>query len=345
MAFSTALRDQSRGYDHGYSSGNLRSQTKIAGAALVCIAFACAWTLWTNLAGPAPGQRFAPQPVFTAAWKSDPAPGVVAAAYAKLARALNRTARHSPAANADGLLFDARFLGVPAETFVKDAAIKVAIELAAALPRLSAVAKTQAPSATLPGRHQPLRLQPLRTASLRDGVHAAQTFAMRRTDRPTIFEKLFGRPSPITLAYAAPDDGGLGAESVMSGRYDRETAVYDIAGHTVYLPDGTALEAHSGYASLLDDPRYTDRRMRGATPATVYDLKLREGLFHGVQALRLVPLDQSRVFGRTCLLAHTFMLGTNGQSNGCVSFRDYDAFLHAYLRGKIKRLAVVDRLD
>jgi len=39
------------------------------------------------------------------------------------------------------------------------------------------------------------------------------------------------------------------------------------------------------------------------------------------------------------------MLGGNGQSNGCVSFRNYDAFLRAYQNGEIKRLAVVSQLD
>jgi Protein of unknown function (DUF2778) len=44
------------------------------------------------------------------------------------------------------------------------------------------------------------------------------------------------------------------------------------------------------------------------------------------------------------LLAHTYMLGPRGDSNGCVSFRDYTAFLHAYQSQKIKRLAVVTHL-
>jgi hypothetical protein len=39
------------------------------------------------------------------------------------------------------------------------------------------------------------------------------------------------------------------------------------------------------------------------------------------------------------------MLGPNGESNGCVSFKDYPAFLNAYLRGEITRLVVVQRLD
>jgi hypothetical protein len=41
------------------------------------------------------------------------------------------------------------------------------------------------------------------------------------------------------------------------------------------------------------------------------------------------------------LLAHTYMLGPNGDSNGCVSFKDYDRFLQAYLKGEVQRLVVV----
>ena len=118
----------------------------------------------------------------------------------------------------------------------------------------------------------------------------------------------------------------------------------DITAKTVYLPDGTKLEAHSGLGDNLDDPRSSKVRMRGVTPPTIYDLREREAIFHGVRALRLIPQDESKVFGRSGLLAHTFMLGPNGDSNGCVSFRDYDTFLHAYLNGEIKHLVVVSSL-
>lgn len=37
------------------------------------------------------------------------------------------------------------------------------------------------------------------------------------------------------------------------------------------------------------------------------------------------------------ILVRTYMLAANGQSNGCVSFSDYNAFLQAYLRGKVTR--------
>jgi Protein of unknown function (DUF2778) len=123
------------------------------------------------------------------------------------------------------------------------------------------------------------------------------------------------------------------------------TAVYDIAAHAVYLPNGDKLEAHSGLGQRLDDPRYVNVRNRGPTPPNVYDLVPRRSLFHGVQALRLVPVNQGKMFGRDGILAHSYMHGGNGQSNGCVVFRDYGAFLNAFLRGDVERLVVVERLE
>jgi hypothetical protein len=122
------------------------------------------------------------------------------------------------------------------------------------------------------------------------------------------------------------------------------TAIYDISSHTVYLPNGRRLEAHSGLGSHMDDPRSVHMRNTGVTPPNVYKLKMRESLFHGVRAIRLIPTDESKMHGRSGMLAHTYMLGPSGQSNGCVSFSDYPAFLEAYQRGDITRLVVVERL-
>ena len=122
---------------------------------------------------------------------------------------------------------------------------------------------------------------------------------------------------------------------------DSHTAVYDISARAVYLPDGKTLEAHSGLGDLRDDPRYIRVRRRGPTPPNTYDLSLREHLFHGVRAIRLTPVDDDKMFGRDGMLAHTYMLGPDGDSNGCVSFRDYSAFLQAYLSGDVDRLVVV----
>jgi hypothetical protein len=125
---------------------------------------------------------------------------------------------------------------------------------------------------------------------------------------------------------------------------DARTAVYDIEAHTVYLPNGDRLEAHSGMGQWMDDPRSVNVKDRGATPPHVYDLKLRESLFHGVQAIRLTPVGDGEMFGRDGILAHSFMLGPSGQSNGCVSFRDYEAFLRAFRNGEFDRMLVVARL-
>ena len=95
----------------------------------------------------------------------------------------------------------------------------------------------------------------------------------------------------------------------------------------------------------MDNPRSVHLRATGPTPPNVYELKLREQLFHGVRAIRLVPTDRSKMYGRDGILAHTYMLGPSGQSNGCVSFKDYAAFLDAFDRGEITRLVVVERLD
>ncbi|WP_409567643.1 DUF2778 domain-containing protein [Methylobacterium sp. J-030] len=102
------------------------------------------------------------------------------------------------------------------------------------------------------------------------------------------------------------------------------------------------LEAHSGLGEAMDNPRFVHLRMRGSTPPGTYMLTERERLFHGVRAIRLTPVAGSgSIHGRDGLLAHTYMLRQPGASNGCVSFRDYNRFLQAFLRGEVRRLVVV----
>jgi hypothetical protein len=102
--------------------------------------------------------------------------------------------------------------------------------------------------------------------------------------------------------------------------------------------DGRKLEAHSGLGSYMDNARYVHIKHIGPTPPNTYRLALRESLFHGVQAIRLIPVGDGNMFGRDGILAHHYLLGPNGQSNGCVSFADYSQFLNAYLNGEIDRL-------
>ncbi|SHL74289.1 DUF2778 domain-containing protein [Bradyrhizobium lablabi] len=166
------------------------------------------------------------------------------------------------------------------------------------------------------------------------------------SDSRTAFQKLADLvPMRFTLASLTPGDG-LFAEKPDLGAlgYDNLTAVYDISARAVYLPNGARLEAHSGLGSLMDDPSHVNQRMVGATPPAVYDLKPREKLFHGVAALRMTPVGESDTLGRSGLLVHSYMLGPNGDSNGCVSIKDYDRFLKAYNNGEVTRLVVVPNL-
>jgi hypothetical protein len=196
-------------------------------------------------------------------------------------------------------------------------------------------------------------------ASIRDMAQRAKAAVMSiaSNDKQSIVERLWGKQAShgSLLSYASADASVTGsvpdtrAQNPMLGGsppYDRQTAVYDISAHMVYLPDGTRLEAHSGLGSKLDDVRYSRVRMQGVTPPHIYELTPREALFHGVPALRLIPIGgDDKIFGRSGLLAHTYMLGPNGDSNGCVSFKDYYAFLNAYRNQGIKRLAVLAKVE
>ncbi len=184
-------------------------------------------------------------------------------------------------------------------------------------------------------------------ASFDDSLAAAMQVladSLRLPPDRSVQAKRRDAPPKATVAKA---DVGLGQarKEVPPLEDDGRTAIYDITARIVYLPSGRRLEAHSGLGSYMDNPRHVHLRMRGATPPNVYKLTLRERLFHGVRAIRLNPVDGGRMYGRAGILAHSYMLGANGQSNGCVSFSDYPEFLNAYLRGEVTRLAVVERLD
>ena len=243
-------------------------------------------------------------------------------------------------------------------------------EKAAAAPKLAEAPKKDAKPdqlALAPARPQPAGQEPQAApdsntpkrsmGSVRAMTERAKAAVLSITgERHSIQDKLWGKPEQQNgglLAYASADANitasiGQQQDPTKGGQapYDRTTAVYDISAKMVYLPDGSKLEAHSGLGDNLDNPRSENVKMRGVTPPHIYELKPREALFHGVPALRLNPIGGSEaIHGRDGLLAHTFMLGPNGDSNGCVSFRDYSAFLDAYRNKGIRKLAVVARVD
>jgi hypothetical protein len=126
---------------------------------------------------------------------------------------------------------------------------------------------------------------------------------------------------------------------------DARTAIYDISGQVVYMPNGEKLEAHSGLGDFMDDPRLVHVRRRGATPPNTYRLTMRESRFHGIEAIRMTPENDDAMYQRNGILAHPYMLGPSGESNGCISFKDYGKFLAAFKRGEVDRIVVVARLD
>ncbi len=358
-------------------------QNLIGGAALIWVAGACSWTVLSNINGVgSPPASIAPARVaarnanaLVAAAHSQFAAArtaVAVAAQQKFAAAL----RHEPTALQGKLasyvaLIDDAVLDVrgPLATLGgrltddiapksdrlmlanADPQARRQTVLAPPAPAVKQLAQSSTPlpapkPSELRARPEP-KDQPTATAMATRPAALAIAAATANDDQPaSIFS---GLRHIASLAYA-PSDGGLSRDkkttlAALRGE-DSATAVYDISAHVVYMPDGRKLEAHSGFGEYLDDPNYVSRRMRGATPPHTYDLSLRESLFHGVQAIRLTPVGgDEAIYGRDGLLAHTYMLGPRGDSNGCVSFKDYEAFLNAYRNNEVKRLVVVSRLS
>jgi Protein of unknown function (DUF2778) len=252
---------------------------------------------------------------------------------------------------------------MPQSALPKDASSGVAAELDQPPSELAAMVDTIGPApepVPLPVPRPPelralaprLSEAPRKLSAPAPAPMMSATVASEPPDERTFVEKLFGgrpvSPPASTLRYVSLGSGtGDIAPSAPltptpNSTESAATAIYDISAKVVIMPNGARLEAHSGLGDKLDDPRYVHVSMRGATPPGIYDLTEREKLFHGVRALRMNPVGGSAaIYGRVGLLAHTYMLGPKGDSNGCVSFKDYDRFLQAYLRGEVKRLVVV----
>jgi hypothetical protein len=159
-------------------------------------------------------------------------------------------------------------------------------------------------------------------------------------------------PRQQELAFVRPNNpaenrsgGGLGALRNLFGggtRAGNGVAVYDISAAKVYMPDGSVLEAHSGIGKMADNPRYVNVKMTGPTPPHTYNLKMRETRFHGVEAIRMLPIDGRNKHGRDGFLTHSYLLrGGRAESHGCVAFKDYPRFLTAFKQGKVRQIVVV----
>jgi hypothetical protein len=154
------------------------------------------------------------------------------------------------------------------------------------------------------------------------------------------------------LAYAKPDnpittDDGAGGlfsrKNALPGPGSR-IAVYVIEDATVHMPNGEKLRAHSGRAHMRDNPKYVHMKNQGPTPPNVYSLRMREARFHGIEAIRMTPVGDAKMYNRDGFLTHTYLLRRRGDSSGCVVFEDYNRFLNAFKRGHVKTLIVVPTL-
>jgi type VI secretion system (T6SS) effector TldE1-like protein len=354
---------------------------RLSGAALASLVLACGWVIYSNIFAanvyPTLGGSDYDEPVVRAAppkITSRNAAQAISEAFAALPIQSSVVAKPAPVVPLSPSMFNDRFAAAQSQGVESKAgeakAAEVAIALMPAAPKLAEAPKTVTAKVAEASRAKeaaPAKLamnvpppaaapeaKPKSQGVFGDMAQRAKAAVMSITgERQSITEKLWGKPSPsgTMLAYASADasvTGSLGTQNPALGGsapYDRDTAVYDISAHMVYLPDGSKLEAHSGLGSKLDDPSSAPIKMHGVTPPHMYELKPREALFHGVPALRLNPIGgEDAIYGRAGLLAHTFMLGPNGDSNGCVSFRDYNAFLDAYRNKGIRKLAVVAKI-
>lgn len=327
--------------------------------ALAFVATTCLWTVYSRVVETEVvpfADRFAALPVGPSGALA-PARAVVPRSYAALfdARNLHVTpgalSRWTPSRFADHLAAPTspsplksqeRFAQSSTETQQTAQSVPLPPARPLRLASLQQSPATPTPAASIPAPYAPKTMV----------EDKATVLALISSNKDSLYNRLFGKPrhEGVKLAYASTD-GGIASDTqtiLFDGmpKYDQYTAVYDISARKVYLPDGTELEAHSGLGKRMDDPRQVHVKMHGATPPHVYDLTMREALFHGDEALRMTPAGgEGRIFGRTGLLAHSYLLGPRGDSNGCVSFKDYSAFVQAYKKGHVKRMVVVARLS
>lgn len=342
-------------------------QSILANVALAFVAATCVWTVWSHVTtgevALIAAERLSPPPTAAPA----PARPTIQESFAALQPSTAVRRGYSG-------LFDARHLSSTPPTLLESRPAALAGHLLAPVATVVVgqheAAAPQPPTEPPTGRSTAQRVpvpapRPVALASLQDPAAAAPPLAQPKavvedkatvlalisSNKNSLFNRLFGKPrAPGTaLAYASAD-GGIGSEAqtiLFDGmpKYDQWTAVYDISARKVYMPDGSELEAHSGLGKKMDDPRYVHVKMHGATPPHVYNLSMREALFHGDEALRMTPIGgDGRIFGRRGLLTHSYLLGPRGDSNGCVSFKDYNTFLQAYKKGLVKRMVVVAKL-
>ena len=218
-----------------------------------------------------------------------------------------------------------------ADTAKPDKPVEV---VAAAKPEKPAVAEK--PTGLLAGL---LSAKPEKPAAPEKPEKPAKTLKPAKPGKPEV--------AMAAMAFARPDSPDRGMTNAFNGLFNKPkagngVAIYDISAGVVIMPNGERLEAHSGIGKMADNPRFVHVKMNGPTPPNTYKLSMREKRFHGVEAIRMTPIGDDPMHGRTGILAHSYLLrGRAGQSHGCVAFKDYQRFLKAFKAGHVTHMVVV----
>ena len=129
-------------------------------------------------------------------------------------------------------------------------------------------AKARGPKARS-GPPRPSRAQrPPHCAARAARLHVRRSRGPRRSEAPKAgFQLASASETSLSLGYASANSAtGAGVTGSLKGVVPSDsdplanvdtshTAIYDITSHTVYLPNGRRLEAHSGLGGHMDDPR------------------------------------------------------------------------------------------
>jgi len=249
MSISTgALRDFAA-YDHRSSSRKAIPLTVFGGAAIACVVLGCAWTIYANVLGAGvyptvSGANF-DAPVIrrpsNLAFQS--APPVAKNVRTALAEPIASSSVPERFPSIAPFSFDDRFAAAAPRAVEPSPFTESPKPREASPPPAAQVANAVPKPAPRPST---LRL----LASREIAKAKAAILSVTAAEKPTIFEKLYGKPASkgSALAFASADFGdvsipGPAKASPMGNAapYDRETAVYDISARTVYLPDGSKL--------------------------------------------------------------------------------------------------------
>lgn len=241
-------------------------------------------------------------------------------------------------------------LPVASPEVVVAALTPASVPLPPSRPRLAETARPEKPVAAVASARpeKPVAEKP---TGLLAGFLSAKPEQPDKPEKPakTLKPSKPGKPEVTiaAMAFARPDSPDRGMASAFNGLFNKPkagngVAIYDIAAGVVIMPDGERLEAHSGIGKMADNPRFVHVKMNGPTPPNTYKLSMREKRFHGVEAIRMTPVGDEPMHGRTGILAHSYLLrGRTGQSHGCVAFANYPRFLKAFKEGRVTHIVVI----